>query len=456
MTLALAPATPSARLLTPADDGYDALRTPWNLAVDQHPAAVALPADAGQLAQVVTAAAASGHRVAVQGGAHNPGPLGDLADTVLIRTAAMSRVAIDPVRRIARVEAGALWDATVAAAAEHDLYPLHGSSPDVGVVGYSLGGGLGWVARRHGLQVNQIVAAEVVTAGGELVRVGPHAEPDLFWALRGGGGGFGIVTALEFRVLPITSAYAGWLAWDWTEGERVLQRFAEWSPGAPEAVTTSARILRLPPMPELPEAIRGRNLVVIDGAVLGDPDAGIAALAPLRDLAPEIDTFAALPAAALARLHGDPEQPVPGVSDHAMLGPLDDAAVAAFVGAAGPDSGSSLMAAELRQLGGSAGRPVPDGGAMSAFEGDYLLLGAALAVDADAARVGLADARHLVTALAPWSRGRRYGNFTETKVDASEFHDPETYARLQAIRASADPEGLFQGAHAVALPRPLR
>ncbi|MCW2993472.1 MAG: linked oxidase domain protein, partial [Conexibacter sp.] len=298
-------------------------------------------------------------------------------------------------------------------------------------------------------------AAEVVSAGGEILHLGEDldADADLFWALRGGGGGFGIVTALEFRLLPITTAYAGWLAWDWSHGERVLRRFAEWAPGAPESVTASARILKVPPLPELPDAIRGRNLVVIDGAVLGDRAEAASALAPLGELVPEIDTFAKLPASALGRLHGDPEQPVPAVSDHAMLGALDDAAVAAFVGAAGPDSGSSLLAAELRQLGGAIGRPVADGGALSALDGEFLLFGGALAIDAEAEAQGLADAHRLTAALKPWAGGRRYGNFTETAVDAAELHDPVAYARLQRIRATVDPGGLFHGVHAVALPK---
>ncbi len=312
------------RLITPADEDYDAVRQPWNLAVDQRPAAVALPSDAAQVAQVVRAARAAGLRVAVQGGAHNPGPLGDLGDALLLRTSAMSGVRIDAASRIARVEAGALWDPVIAAAAEHGLYPLHGSSPNVGVVGYSLGGGLGWAARRHGLQANQIVAAELVTADGELLRVDADHAPDLFWALRGGGGGFGVVTALEFTLLPIRTAYAGWLAWDWTESERVLTAWAEWAQNAPEAVTSSARIIKLPPLPDVPEPIRGRQLVAVDGAVLGTSDEEAAArLTPLRALRPEIDTFGRMPATALARLHADPEQPTPVVSDTAMLGPLD-------------------------------------------------------------------------------------------------------------------------------------
>ena len=276
--------TPSSQLMTQDQpEAYDALRTAWNLAVDQRPAAFALPSGPDEVAEVLAASRRAGHRVAVQGGAHNPGPLGDLRDTVLIRTAAMSEVHVDPIGRIARVGAGALWQDVVPTAAEHDLYPMHGSSPNVGVVGYSLGGGLGWVARAYGLQANRLTAIELVTAGGELVRVTADHEPDLFWALRGGGGGFGVVTALEFELLPITTAYAGWLAWDWRDSERVLRRWAAWAADAPERVTTAARILQVPPLPEFPDAIRGRQLVVIDGTVLPDAsDAdGRAVIAPL-------------------------------------------------------------------------------------------------------------------------------------------------------------------------------
>ena len=336
MTNVTLPMNTRARILAPGDAGFDVASRPWNLAVDQRPALVALPRHASDVAEIVIGAQAAGQQVAVQGGAHNPAPLGDLAHSVLIRTSAMDEVVIDPVRRIARVGAGALWSPVVEAAAAHGLYPLHGSSPDVGVVGYSLGGGVGWAARRHGLQADRIRAIELVTAGGSPLRVDERHDPDVFWALRGGGGGFGIVTAIEFELLPITSAYAGWLAWDWDESERVLGVWAEWAEGAPEAVTSAARILQLPPLPDIPEPLRGRRLVVIDGAVLADTADATRILGPLRTLRPEIDTFATLPAAALARLHGDPEAPVPVVSDHEMLGRLDPAAIATLVRVAGP------------------------------------------------------------------------------------------------------------------------
>jgi FAD/FMN-containing dehydrogenase len=257
----------------PGDPGYDAARMPWNVAVDQRPAAVAYPADASEVAAVVRAAASAGLRIAAQGTGHNAGPLASrLDDVVLLRTAAMTGVAIDTDARIARVNAGALWLDAVDAAAPHSLAALHGSSPDVGIVGYSLGGGMGWYARTLGLQANSITAAELVTADGSLVRVDAEHETDLFWAMRGGGGNFGVVTALEFRLYPISSAYAGMLAFDWAYAEPVLRRWADWAAEAPDAVTTSFRLLQLPPMPEIPEQFRGRQLAVIDGAVLADDE----------------------------------------------------------------------------------------------------------------------------------------------------------------------------------------
>src|SRR4051794_16924119 len=187
----------------PGDDGYDAARQAFNLAVDQRPAAVAFPADAHEVADVVRWARSQGLRVAGQSTGHNAGPLGSLTETVLIKTSGLGGVEIDPTREIARAGAGVRWEEVVDAAAPHGLVALHGSSPTVGITGYSLGGGMGWLARSHGLQAHSITAVELVTADGELVRADAKHDPELFWALRGGGGNFGIVTALEFRLYPL-------------------------------------------------------------------------------------------------------------------------------------------------------------------------------------------------------------------------------------------------------------
>src|SRR3954453_21476409 len=296
-------------LAPPGDDAYDAARQVFNLAVDQRPAAVAFPADANEVADVVRWARSQGLRIAGQSTGHNAGPLGSLEHTVLIRTSALGGVEIDPTREIARAGAGVVWEDVVNAAAPHGLIALHGSAPTVGITGYSLGGGMGWLARSHGLQANSVTAIELVTADGELVRCDKDSDPELFWALRGGGGNFGIVTALEFKLYPLREIYAGFMVWDWSQAGEVLRVWSEWAVSAPDHVTTSFRILHMPPLEEIPAALRGRSIVMIDGAVQGDA----AGIEPLRALKPEIDTFATVPAASLVRLHQDPERPMPFV-----------------------------------------------------------------------------------------------------------------------------------------------
>ena len=433
----------------PGDPGYDAARMPWNVAVDQRPAAVAYPADASEVVEVVQAAAATGLRVAPQGTGHNAGPLPDLSGTVLLRTTAMRDVSVDVAAGIARAGAGALWIDVVEAVAPHGLAALHGSSPDVGVVGYSLGGGMGWYARELGLAANSITAVEIVTAEGALVRADAQNEPELFWAVRGGGGSFGVVTALEFRVYPIDTAYAGMLVWDRKDADRVLRAWARWALDAPDAVTTSFRILQLPPFEEIPAPVRGRQLAMIDGAVLGDDAAAHEVLAGLRALQPEIDTFARVPSSSLVRLHMDPEGPTPSVSATTVLGGLPDVAVDAFLATVGHGTGQSLLAAELRQLGGALSRAPEGAGALPTVEGQFMLFGVAIAATPEMAAAGQADATGLVAAMAPWATSRRYLNFVEEATDARSAYDPDSLARLQALRGTLDPRGTVVANHPI-------
>src|SRR5262245_10083949 len=431
----------------PSDDGYDSARQAFNLAVDQRPAAVVYPCSAQEVAAVVAFARSRGLRVAPQATGHNAGPLGGLEGTILLKTSGMHRVEIDPERRIARAEAGVLWEDVVDAATPHGLYALHGSSPDVGVVGYSLGGGMGWLARSHGFQTNSITAIELVTADGTIVRTDRENDPELFWALRGGGGNFGIVTAIEFKLYPVTDVYAGFMMWDWTQAERVLTAWSEWAVDAPDEVTTAFRILQLPPLPELPEFLRGRQIVMIDGAVQGDNHHAI--LAPLRALEPELDTFATVPAASLVRLHQDPEEPMPFTSDSALIAELTPAAIRAFVMLAGPGSNSPLLMAELRQAGGALARVTPGHGALAKLDAPFILFAGGLAIDPDMEAAVLAQAGHLKAALEPWSARGQYLNFAEHKVETSESFGAFTYRRMQAVKARVDPENLIHANHSL-------
>ena len=435
------------QLYTPADGGYDAARMPWNVAVDQRPAAVALPTSARDVSEIVRFAVAAGLRVCAQSTGHSAAPLGDLSDAILVRTTAMSDVRIDPERRRATVGSGAVWEQVIEPAAAHGLVALHGSSPDVGVAGYCLGGGVGWLSRRHGLASSHVTALEIVTPEGDLVRADADNEPDLFWALRGGGGGFGIVTSMEMRLFPLTEVVAGWLIWPWEESSRVLTAWSAWTEATPDAVTSIARLLQLPPIPQIPEPLRGRCLVVVEVAVLADETDPEALMAPLRALGPEIDTIAPMPATGLMRLHQDPEGPTPGVGDHAMLDTLPPEAIDALVRAAGPGSGSPLLAVELRQLGGALARPAEGGGALAQMDGRFTLFAVGIPMDEAMGRAVAAHAQKVVAALAPWGRGRSYLNFAECSTASDTAFDADSHARLLAVRARFDAGGLMRPNH---------
>ncbi len=437
------------RVSAAGEEAWEADRLPWALIADLRPAAVAFPADADDVGAIVNFARDAGLRIAAQGTGHGAGPLEDMGGTILVKTTEMSGVEIDPEKGRARILPGTLSRDVMNAAAEHQCTALCGSSPDVGVVGYSLGGGIGWLGRKHGIQANAVTAIELVTADGELVRADAESEPDLFWALRGGGGNFGVVTAIEFDLIPLAEVHAGMLAWPWERSEEVLKCWADWAPDAPEEITTSARILQFPPIPDIPEFLRGRQLVMIDGAHCGGAADAEEALRPFRELGPELDMWATMPTPGLVQVHGDPEQPTPVVSDHRMLRELPPEAVDALIGVAGPGSGSPLLFTELRQFGGAIARTPAGAGAVGALEDPFGLFALGMAMDPDGAKAGAEHAARVCAAMEPWAGERRYYNFAENPGDAADLYGADEYSRLCRIRAEVDPGGIFQANHAV-------
>lgn len=439
----------SGQVVSPDQADWDEARRAWNLAVDQRPSAVAFPESAADVQATVRFARDHGMRVAAQGTGHNAGAVASLDNTVLLRTLRMREVELDPRARRVRVAAGTWWNEVTAPAAEHGLAALAGSAPDVGVVGYSLGGGLGWLARRYGLACNSIVAAELVTADGELVRADPETEPDLFWALRGGGGSFGAITALELELYPVESIYAGALFFPLERASEVLHRWAEWAPGTPEELTSVGRMLNLPPMPELPDFLRGKAFALVEAAFLGGEEEATELLRPLRELAPDMDTFARIPAPALQDLHMDPPEPVPGLSDHLMLAEAPPEAIDALVAAAGPGTDSPLLSVELRHLGGALARPAENGGPLASLDGQYLFFGVGIPMSPEIAEAIERSAGHVREVLSRWAAGRAYLNFAERPTDTETAFPPDVYRRLQEVRAHYDPDDLFCANHPV-------
>jgi FAD/FMN-containing dehydrogenase len=439
----------SFRLLSDTDAAWDAARRPWNLAVDQRPRMVAFPETAAQVMEVAGIARELGLRLAPQGTGHGAGALASLEGCLLVNMSELQDLEVDPAAGRIRIGAGVPWARVQAAAAEHGLAGLAGSAPDVGVVGYSLGGGLGWLGRRYGLACNGIVGADVVTADGRLLRVDAEREPDLFWALRGGGGGLGIVTAMEFTLHPVRELYAGDLFWPMERAPQVLRAWRDWAAGLPDTVTSVGRLLNLPPIPQIPEPLRGRSFVLVEAACIGTETEGIELLRPLRDLGPEIDTFATMPPTGLGALHMDPPDPSPAFVDGALIASLPDAALDALLGVAGPGSGSPLLSVELRQLGGALARVAPGSGALASLDGEFLLGIVSLVMNEGMAAAAARHAGSVMAAMRDWRAPRDYLNFAE-RADVTTLLTPEACERLRRVKARYDPEDRIVSGHPIA------
>ena len=436
------------RVVGPQDPDWDEARRAWNLAVDQRPAAVARPESAQDVVAVVEVAREHGLRVAPQGTGHGAPARASLAGSVLLDMSRMNAVEIDPGARRARLQAGAQWQHVVGPAAEHGLAGLSGSAPDVCVTGYALGGGVSWMIRRFGLAANSVRAAEVVTAEGRQVRADADSEPDLFWALRGGGGSFGVVTALELELFPVAELYAGVLFWPQERAADVLKAWAGWTADLPDEMTSLGRLLNIPPLEEIPEPMRGRSFVVVEAAWLGDEAGGAEQLAPLRELAPEMDTFAMIPPPGLAAVHMDPPEPVPGVGDGMSLADFPAEAIDGLVGAAGPETDSPLVSLEVRHLGGAAARRDSDHGALAAVDARYSLYAVGMAADAGMKQAVEQRLDQVQSALAPWDAGRIL-NFADRPVDPARMFTEEAYRRLREIKSRYDPDNVIQANHEI-------
>lgn len=442
----------AGRIATPDDSDWDQARQAWNLAADQRPSAVAFAESGEDIATVVRFAAGNGLRVSGQATGHGAVALGSLEDAILIKTERMRGIEVDASAQTARVEAGVLSVELAEAAQQHGLSGLPGSSPDVGVAGYHLGGGLSWFGRQYGFACNRLRAIELVTADGEARTVDAGNQPDLFWALRGGGGDFAVVIALHIDLVPVADAYAGAYIFPGAVGAEAVRIWRDWAAGVGENVTSVVRFLRPPDIPDVPEPLRGTPLLTIDGACIGSREEGEAAFAPLLEIGePMMNTFDQVPPAALCRIHMDPEQPVPGLGHHRVLRELPDEAIEVFASLAGPDSGTPLLLTEIRQLGGALARPDENGGALSHLDAGFAMFGIGMPMTPELGQAIEAHHDRLHEAMGPWAADGGYFNFAERPCDADAILPPDVCARLADVKRQYDPDSRIIGSHAVSL-----
>src|SRR5688572_12448889 len=421
----------------PGDRRYDALVSPWNLAVPVRPAAVLAAHDAQDVVEAVRFAARHGIRVTPQATGH--GPMADLTTELLVTTKELDEVVVHP-EGWARAGAGVKWLKVVEAAAPYGLAPLSGSITDVGIVGYTTGGGLGPMARTYGLAIDKVRAIEVVTGDGVLRRVTPTEHPELFFALRGGKGMLGIITAIEFDLVHQPTFYGGSLWFDGSAAAAVIDTWRAWSAELPEEGTTSFALFQLPDMEGVPPMLAGRLTLSVRYVWTGSADEGERWFAAMRAAAPVIlDDVADKPYTAIDSVHTDPLDPTPAYEAGHVLTDFTAETAEALLALTGPGVASPQILVEVRQLGGAFARPGEHPAAFASRAAAYSLL-----------LVGIAEvpgvedhASAVLEAMAPWIGGHRLPNFTFTPEEYVDAYDEVTLARLRRARRTYDPDGVL-------------
>ena len=433
-------------LVLPGQGEWERARRPWQLLVDQQPAAVVEALDAADVVETVVAARRLGLGVAPQGTGHAAGALGALGDVILLRTQGLDEIEIDAVEKTARVGAGALWADVIARAAEHGLTAVAGMAPGVGVTGFLLGGGLGWLARSHGLGADSILSMEVVDARGRVLTVDPQQNGELLWAARGGMLP-AIVTSVRIRLHEVPSLHAGALMWPLDRAVEVAHAWREWIATVPDTVTSLVRVLRFPPLPEIPEPLRGRSFVAVEATVQADPEAASSLLAPLRSLAPEADSFRDLGPTELGAVHGDPVDPAPALGESVLLAEITADAVDAMLDVVLGPLGSSLVSVELRHLGGAL-RPGGRAGALAGIEGEGLVYAVGIVPVPELAEPVRAATEALVAGMAEFASCRQVKTFAERPARADALYG-DAADRIRQLASEWDGEGLIRLGHAL-------
>jgi len=435
-------------VLRPGDEGFDTERSGYNQIVEHHPALVVGATGAADVIAAVRFAGDRDMAVAVLATGHGVSVPAD--EAVLVNTRRMAGVRVDPARRVARLEAGVRSRQLVHEAAAHGLAPLNGSASDVGAVSYVLGGGIPMLGRRFGYAADHVREMDVVTADGQLRTVAVDQEPDLFWALRGGRGNFGVVVSMETELVPLTRLYGGGLWFGAGVTADALHAYSDWVGDVPDEMGSSVLLIRLPDVPGIPDELRGRYVAHVRIAFSGPLAEGDHWVRPLREAAPTLlDTVRDMPYREVGTIHDEPTMPVPFQSRNSMLARLDHAAVDTVLRVAGPEANAPYLV-ELRHFGGALARPAAVPNAMGRRDGAFCVYSGAVVAPGELDAMRAAQAA-LHRELSPWATGGVCLNFlTGPDVTPEELRSaylPADFARLAELKRRYDPENLFRINH---------
>jgi FAD/FMN-containing dehydrogenase len=456
----------SGRVFVPGDEGYDTARQTWNATTfDQLPAVVVMPSSSADVVSAVGFAREHDLSIAVQGGGHgHPRPAND---ALLVNFADMTAVHITPgaagsdsprgsgAAGAARVQAGAKWRDVVAAAHPHGLAPLNGFAGTVGVSGYTLGGGIGWLARQYGAAAGSLRSAELVTADGRLLQVDNQNHGDLFWGLRGGGGNFGIVTSFEFDLHPVKEIFAGFVAYPLAQGKQALSTYAQWTKTVPDTLTSAVRLVHYPPAPVIPESLRGASAIVIMACFTGSTAEGEALVKPLQSIGtPLLDTFRPMPYAEIATVANDPPDAPPLVTfmNGGGLRDLSSGVIDALLRIAG-DRTAGIFLVEARHAGGALARQ-PQDAMPFGFRSPWFISALAAAPTPQVLEGEKRSVAALLEALKPALTGEVLINGLDAGNTGADLtcaaYSEENYRKLVALKDKYDPANVFRFNHNIA------
>lgn len=437
--------------LLPGDDGYDRARLAWVPTFDQHPALIVVPESSSDVVAAVTFAHEYGLSIAVQGGGHgHPYP----ADgALLINFSQMTGIQVNPEASTVRIEAGVKWGQVIEATHPFGLAPLNGFAATVGVVGYLLGGGSGWLVRQYGLGASSIRSVELVTADGRLLLVNEQSHPDLFWGLRGGGGNFGIVTAIEVALYPVKEVFGGQVLYSIEQGKEVGEAYLNWVKTVPVELTSALRIMHFPPLPQLPPLLSGKTVMLIAACYNGTAEDGEALLRPMRTLGtPLLDTFTQIPYSQVATIANDPVESPPHYyyNDHRTMQSLTASDIDAMLEAmVNPVSGYFLV--EIRHLGGVLASIPEDAMAASLRDVNFNVWAVATAPSISMLEIGKESITKLMQALKPDASVQALLNhlaYNDVSLDRTRAaYTAKNYRRLVELKEKYDPQNVFRFNH---------